>query len=51
MAEKCTRQLPPVRVPESLEVVLTRLASTHLVMQQLCAQLMNRASNEGHSNA
>lgn len=29
MAEKCTRQLPPVRVPESLEVVLMRLASTH----------------------
>ena len=28
MAEKCTRQLPPVRVPESLEVVLMRLAST-----------------------
>ena len=29
MAEKCTRQLPPVRVPESLEVVLMRLASSN----------------------
>ena len=27
MAEKCTRQLPPIRIPESLEVVLMRLAS------------------------
>jgi hypothetical protein len=27
MAEKCTRQLPPVRIPETLEVVLMRLAA------------------------
>lgn len=27
MSEKCTRQLPPIRIPESLEVVLMRLAS------------------------
>lgn len=27
MAEKCTRQLPPVRIPESLEMALHRLAA------------------------
>ena len=27
MAEKCIRQLPPVRVPESLEHALMRLAA------------------------
>ena len=27
MAEKCIRQLPPVRVPESLEQALMRLRS------------------------
>ena len=27
MAEKCTRQLPPIRVPESLELALMRLAA------------------------
>lgn len=27
MPEKCTRQLPPVRVPESLEMGLLRLAA------------------------
>lgn len=26
-AEKCTRQLPPIRVPESLETALMRLAA------------------------
>lgn len=29
MAEKCTRQLPPIRVVESLEVVLMRLAAAN----------------------
>ena len=29
MAEKCTRQLPPVRVTESLELVLMRLAAAN----------------------
>jgi hypothetical protein len=27
--EKCTRQLPPIRVPESLELALMRLASVN----------------------
>lgn len=27
MAEKCTHQLPPIRVPESLETALMRLAA------------------------
>ena len=29
MAEKCTRQLPPIRVPESLELALMRLAASN----------------------
>jgi hypothetical protein len=29
MAEKCTRQLPPVRVTEALELVLMRLAAAN----------------------
>lgn len=27
--EKCTRQLPPVRIPESLETALMRLAAVN----------------------